>query len=677
MNHTDFFQEYQNKKKASEELFKGLQSKFVLNEGEVDEAFLGIKNPEEKKKEIEDYYHKITTSAPEWKKYKLFLGDKSDPQYVTIGEATPEQKKQALDIIIYQAAQDKFKKGASGIGASEKDKSVVAYTSKGVVADKEQDQQQNQQAPANYQVERKGKTYYFGKNQKERYTMEVVSPGDAAMMNYDWQHSELKYLFEPPLKFIGKQMAFDLKQGILMNFVGKWEGPFVGNTFAGIYDGESFQGNYKWDNTDFNPSKSTVKEKAIAFVDGTFSDRTNTGILGSPNILSTVDNFHLIQIPVGYSIEVLTNKQLRHTITVTKRLDGVNSNFTYYAYLGYEAGEQEPLSVTLSWEQIRRDFDNYQIGLSTKNIPGLLKLQSDESILELKIVKAGTPPAFTKKESFDDAKTYSEDLPLLSGLKSISPANFKNFEVDLGLTDDVEFENFLKAKNYINSPQFLKDLETIGKGIDYGKVKNVSKYPELVKIFTPDVLSEGFSVDDDYGSGGYGDYESVYQNNDPVKTATFKKLKQNLEAQYKDYFQKYGQYPDEFKEQMKMISKAYGPKKKKRIVNDPTSNVSATQPQSQKTPEDAALNRLDNFVKYFVEKIQSKTKDIKKTQEIKNFIFNAIKQRLQQYKQTVKKTVEPVNTTAVDPSAKQQIGKPFTAESIIRFQIRGILKKML
>jgi hypothetical protein len=669
MNHTDFFQEYQNRKKTSEDLFKGLQSKFVLNEGEIDEALFGlVKGAKDKEKDLSDYYHKITTNAPNWQSYKLNLGG---GKFVEIGKTTDEEKKQAWNELLKQASADKFKGGIAN------EKGIVVYDSK--VKSQTQQPQQPQQTggtqPSNYQIERKGKTYYFGKNQNERYTAEVVSPGDAAMMNYDWQHSELKYLFEPPLKLIGKQMAFDLKQGIVMNFVGKWEGPFVGNTFAGIYDGEYFKGNYKWDNTDFNPSKKTVKEKAIAFVDGTFSDRTNTGILGSPNIVSTVDNFHLIQIPVGYSIEVLTNKQLRHTITTTKRLDGVNSNFTYYVYLGYEAGEQEPLPVTLSWEQIRMDFDNYQINLNIKNIPGLFKLQSDENIIELKIVKAGTPPVFTKKEAFDDAKTYSEDLPLLSGLKSISPS-VKKSEVDFDLSDDADFENFLKSKNYINSPQFLKDLETIGKGIDYGKVKNISKYPDLVKIFTPDVLSEGFSVDDDYGSG-YGDYESVYQTNDPAKTETFKKLKQNLEAQYKDYFQKYGQYPDEFKEQMKMISKAYGPKKKKKIVSNPSNNTSLAQPQVQKTSEDAALNRLDNFVKYFVEKIQSKTKDIGKTQEIKNFIFNAIKQRLQQYKQTAKKTVEPVNIANVNPSSKQQIGKPFTAESIIRLKIRGILKKML
>lgn len=667
MNHTDFFQEYQNKKKASEELFEDLQSKFVMNEGEIDEAFLGIKNPEERKKEIEDYYNKITNNSPEWKKYKLFLGDKSDPQYVTIGEATPEQKNQALNIIISQASQDKFKKGASGIGPSEKDKSVVAYTSKGKTQDQPQTQNQQGQGSPNYKLIKTKNGYEFGGPDR---VVRTIDNAQSEIDHYDWVNSPLKFLFDENLKFNGDSISFDFDNGTVVNFDGKkgfWQGPFLGGTFESKYLGDSFSGRFFWNNKDF-------QAKPTAFIEGRFQDITNTGILGMNNVVSATEaqNFHIIQVPVGYSIEVLTNKQLRHTITVNKRLDATDSNFQYTVYMGYDV-TISPDSVIVPWEKIRQFFDEYYVNSKIKSIPEVLELSSDEQIIELRVLKAGTPPVFTKKEKFDATKQYFENAGNLSGLKSLASLGkgFKvNYNLNFKLNNDQEFEAFNKIKGYVDSPRFMQDLDSISTYLNNGIIdnKDIAKFPYLKNILTTEVLSEAFKNSKSKNVRSFSGRSRAINTftGQPIKTVSdiIAYLEKKYEADKKAGKNIKAAYEKDFSDLQKQISGS-----KYTMSSDLGSNKSTT---VQEKESDVALGRLQNFVKYFIEKIDAGNK----TNDVKQYIINAIKTKIQQHK-SQENTSQTPQTGVFTQQQASQIGGPILPESIIRLKIREVLKGML
>lgn len=699
MNHIDFFEEYSKRKQTLDKLFNLIESKIIpLNENLMDEAFLGIiPDAKDREEEIKKFFKAVTTNNKRWAPYNIFLGDNNDPKFVQIGKATPEQKELAWKVISDLGNKDSFK---GKLGPHPENKNVLAYIpSKKIKADSENesnqnsktgDTQDNQAVKPDYKVYKTKQGYFFGKD-GNRFVKQMIEPGDASLMNYDWEGSDLKYLFDPSLKFAGNQMGIDLKKEIITNFVGIWEnGPFNGNTFVGTYIGDSFKGNFKGNNTDFNPNKESVREKAISFIDGTFSDRLRSGVLGAPNVIEYSGSFHLIQIPVGYSIEILTNNQLRHTITVTKRIDGGNSNFTFYVYLGYEVGQSEPKAITLSWPQIRANFDAYQISESTNNLPGLLKLQSGESILEIKIVKAGTPPNFERKEKFDDKKDYSVDLGKIATLKSIAPSLPDYYPISLDIEDDASYENFLKTKNYLSSNQFLRDIDTIGKAISYNKIGNVSRtHPDLIKLITSDLLSEGvFDVNIGEPNYGYeGDSDIYFSERNKTD---FENHKAYLEKKYENYFQKYGQYPQEYFDQINKIKKLYFPKSKTKVQPSPSSSISMGAPLEKKSPEYAALDRLQSLVRFFIEKIKSD--DPSKAQEIKQFLFDLIKGRLMQYKQIKPQPQQPQSQTQQvqtqsqsqqKPSKKKPLftstkkGKKRLKESELRLEIRKILSDIL
>lgn len=678
MNHTDFFQEYQNKKRTSEDLFKSLETKFVMNEGEVDEAFLGIKNAEERKKEIEDYFNKITTIAPEWKKYKLFLGDKSYPQYVKIGEATPEQKKQAFDIIISQASQDKFKRGASGIGPSEKDKSVVAYNPKGKTQDKEEDQNQQQnQGSSNYRLTKTKKGYEFGGPDR---VVRIIDNAQSEINHYDWMNSPLKFLFDKNLRFNGDSISFDFRNGTVVDFSGKqgfWQGPFVGGTFESKYLGNSFSGKFFWNNKDF-------QAKPTAFIDGKFQDTTNTGILGMNNVVSATeaDNFHLIQVPVGYSIEILTNKQLRHTVTVGKRLDAKDSNFEYIVYVGYEV-TVSPKSVIVPWEQIRQSFDEYYINSEIKSIPEILDLSNGEQIIELRVLKSGTPPVFTKKEKYNATAPYTEvSWDNLNGLKKVVEPKY---DLLFKLNNDQDFEAFNKIKGYADSPRFEQDMDAISTYLNNGIINSsdLAKFPYLKNILTPEVLSE------DFGRGARTKKVRTFSGAgiNPVNTFTQKPIKtvsdiiafleKKYEADKKAGKNIKAKYEKDFAELQKQISKS---KKYTQGFGGGKEGLAAQEKES-----DAALSRLQDFVKYFIEKISYGSgvrSDAKDSNEIKQYFIDAIKNKIQQHKPPIQpaQTTQPVAEPIVGfMGHSKNIGNtPIgVTESVIRSKVRNILKEML
>lgn len=658
MNHTDFFEEYKNKKQASEDLFKSIESKFgPLNEGMINEAI----------EDLKDYFYKIM-QAPNWEPYKLFLGDNADPKYIEVGKATKDQINQAWNIIAQQAKADGFKGEIKNTGKN----GTVVYNSI-----KKQDANQDQESaetgetqnagPANYQLIKTKQGYQFGGPERIATT---IDNAQSEINNYDWGQSPLKFLFEPHIQFNGSSIAFDFKRGIILDFKGTWNGLFVGKMFDGIYKGESFNGN-------FSSKNENWQSPPTAFVDGTFNDTTKTGILELNNVTNANlgDEFHLIQVPVGFSIEILTSKQLRHTITVSKRLDNIDSNFSYSVYMGYNM-DATPNIVTLPWSKIRQEFDSYSISYKTKSIPGLLTLQSDEQIIELSVLKAGTPPVFKKKEKFDATKQYSEDVGNLSGLKDLTRVT--RYNLNLKLNDDQDFENFTKMKGYVDSPKFMQDLDSISTFLDNDIITaaDIAKFPYLKNIFTSEVLSEAsftgaknkrYKSFSQTGSGS-GSIPRLPGSNQPLKTAA--DIATYLNDKYKEDL-KIGRQ-DRYNKESKELYDLIVLKKPIRKSAYPTSSQQSVQTQEKES--DAALGRLNNFVKNFVYKIDAGSK----TNEVRAFIIDAIKKKIKPAPQEQPEV--QAQTQGVDPTkgiAQPNVKGPLTHESFIRLEIRNILEGLL
>lgn len=662
MNRIDFFEQYQNKKQSSEDIFKSIETKFVsLNEGVINE------NSAE---DAKNYFYKIV-GAPNWAPYKLFLGDDADPKYIEISKATKDQIAQAWDIISSQASLDSFKGQIKNTGKG----GVVVY-----VPNKKQDANKNEEpeksgekegeTAANFKLIKTKQGYQFGGPDR---AVKIIDNTQAEINNYDWEGSPLKFLFDPNLKFNGNSIAFDFKKGIIMNFDGGiWTGPFVGNTFSSKYIGNSFKGNF------FGPNKN-FQAAPTAFVDGRFYDSTKSGILGIDNKeeANLGDNFNLIQVPEGYSIEILTNKQLRHTISVVKRLDNIDSNFKYNVYFGYDIDSSTPNVVTLSWPKIRQDFDGYYINYKAKSIPDLITLQGDEQIVELMIVKTGTPPVFKKKEKFDASKKYSEDAGKLLGLKDLTKVS--KYDLNFKINNDQDLDVFNKMKGYVNSPQFMQDLDSISTYIDNSIIdqNDINKFPYLRNLFTADVLAEG-SFSRGRGSSGFfkksgGGVFVVLTNpytSKPIKTN--KDINDYLAKKYENYIKAGKDISAQWNKEFSEIQSKLASNKSKKHSYTQTQSPQ----QSQEKESDDALRRIENFVKYFVLKIDAGDK----TNDVKAFIFDAIKKKVKQNKPQPQTQEEPQGLeTPVQREVPSQRGvnPMYIKESAVRLEIRRILKGLL
>lgn len=516
--------------------------------------------------------------------------------------------------------------------------------------------------------------YLFGG--PDRFVKVIDNPQAEINNKNNWD--QFKFLFDPKLKFNGNSISFDFKRGIILNFDGGiWTGPFVGNTFSSKYIGRSFKGNFFGPNTNFQASPT-------AFVDGRFYDSTKSGILGIDNKeeANLGDNFNLIQVPEGYSIEILTNKQLRHTISVIKRLDNVDSNFKYNVYLGYDIDSSTPNVVTLPWAKIRQSFDSYYINYKVKSIPDLITLQGDEQIVELMILKTGTPPVFKKKEKFDASKRYSEDAGKLLGLKDLTKVS--KYDLNFKINNDQDLDVFNKVKGYVNSPQFMQDLDSISTYIDNKIIdqNDINKFPYLRNLFTPDVLAEGSFTSGRGSSGGFrkvgGGISSVATNpytRKPIKSP--KDIQDYLNKKYENDIKAGKDITAQWNKEFSEIQSKISSSKTKKY------SFTQTSQQSQEKESDDALRRLENFVKYFVLKIDAGDK----TNDVKAFIFDAIKKKVQQNTPQVQPQAQAQPQAQVQSQPQPQTQYTYipqrnvtplsVKESVIRLEIRKILKGLL
>jgi hypothetical protein len=659
MNNLDFFKQYENYKIKTQGIFESLDKKINSGNPELNEALFGlIKGAKEKgaerEKELKIYFNKLL-HAPQWQNYKIDTGNGE----VEIDSATQDQIEQAWEVLRTEGLDDSFtgtlkQDGDSIIYQKGKGKSMKD-DQQSADPDPNQDPNQNPNAqPQNtlptYQItyDKKSGKYFFGS--PERY-VSSINNAPSQIQTYDWQKSPLKVLFEDPLKFGLREITFDFKEGIIASARdGFWIGDFAGKFLQADFIGNNFRGQYFSNNENW-------KSKPTAFISGTFTDNSKTGLLGLNDVKQGNENyaFHLIQLPPNYSVEILTDKQLRHTITCDKRMDISNSNFIYSVNMGYDIDQSSPKNVTLTWETIRSEYDAYKISGKMNSLPDLFSLASDEKIIELRVVELGTPPSFKKKERFDDTKEYIENTSGLRGLKQVSGSQY-NRDLKFNITNDSDFENFNKIKGYINSNQFANDLKQASiyldnKLISLQDIKN--KLPYLVNVFTEDVLSEA-AVNLANPKKNYG--RTTYYSGSSVKNPlTGKKFEEPheivefLNQKYKKEIEANGgkksnAYNKDYKD---LYDKVFGSKSSTPTnTSSSSSSTSPVEAGGMSKEEIAVLKRIENFVKYFVYKID----DGKNTNKVRKYFMDMLKAKVTTHQDPAKSTTAPTPAPTTAPT---------------------------
>jgi hypothetical protein len=171
------------------------------------------------------------------------------------------------------------------------------------------------------------------------------------MSNDTWTSPEFSWLtnasFQADYIFI--------KQGHV-HFSGKWEdGEFKGYEFYGEnseFNGGTFHGTkYNAPNALFNVQKKINPEH---YYTGIYTDNQQ-GILGEKNLdissIRGIERFSLIEIPVGWGVELIDDYGKKIAFEVIKRLDEISTDFIFRII-------PDRRKITIPWEIIRSDYFN-------------------------------------------------------------------------------------------------------------------------------------------------------------------------------------------------------------------------------------------------------------------------------------------------------------------------------
>jgi len=421
-------------------------------------------------------------------------------------------------------------------------------------------------------------TFVIGGNSTAK---EVNTPSAIPFLKeFDWKNSKLNFLLLPGTEFHAKYINFDIKNQIISNFKGHWKsGPFYGENFEGLFEGSSFQGEFVDRYTNYESHPTT-------FIDGKFIDTTNSGILGIPNILTLhkarSKKFNFIAIPAGHYLQFKSVNGIIGYIKVLKRLDAINSDFQFEVLDGFK-GQQKGVLVNLPWNYFRQNWHTGIFNIhpkSPRNIAGLIVVPEGDSIQELYISSAPATFEVPEKQNlasvdslkFDPNKNYSFDLSKL-------PINIPDLtgdnKVNLSFTTRQEFEEFNRVLNSIGSGILNFDIKNIQRAIQHNEVDGYGVFNYLSSVF----------------------------NNVPGKNimAILGKARKTVSEA------KTGTLPtSKFKEPEENKKGVFYKKKKPGPVSYTTPNTQSVNSEKNvdfKQDVPSSMQRLNDFVKYFVENI--------------------------------------------------------------------------
>lgn len=469
---------------------------------------------------------------------------------------------------------------------------------------------------------------------------------------------KLSFLVAPGTKFHAKKIEINISSQEVEHFKGEWNaGNFNGVIFEGVFRGNSFRGDFQGMNSDYQAKGREI----ISFVDGTFIDGSNSGLLGMTNTLNTnIDDFNFITIPVGYSLSYVSKSGVKGYIKVLKRLDGVNSDFSYEILDGF-VGHTSPQIINKEWQYFRQNAASGMFNINKNasiNIGGLVHVLEGDSISEMNIsqapvliqptVQPAVQPQAQKK--FEPGKQYSFNLATLPYpfyIKSIKDKNGKFIKPDINIriNSPEEFKQF----DYIKSGTLEHDISSISKAIKHKEVDGYGPFNYLDVVFNSNPGKNIFNLFKKplaEAGGVMGGPQFNIPGSVSTKTG---KLYQNTPVGQKNV------KPSRLSQKPVVIPKEEGL-------------------QYGTIP---SMKRLNDFIRYFVENIKDSYGE--PNEEIQNLILSQLKSGLGTDSIKTPEVTAPI--AKAEPSVSQEpgmtsseIGKAFTAESL-RNAVRNIINE--
>lgn len=449
------------------------------------------------------------------------------------------------------------------------------------------------------------------------------------------KNPKLNFLVAPGTKFHAKYLKISPSTGELEDFEGEWNvGHFHGGIFRGVFRGNSFKGDFYGDNADYQAPGREI----ISFVDGTFIDGTNSGILGLPNTLNTDnENFNFITIPVGYTLRYVSKSGVEGYIKVLKRLDGVNSRFSYEVLDGF-AGHTSPQNFNLDWPYFRNNAASGIFDINVKNtvnIAGLVRVPAGDSIKEMYISAA---PANLKQKGTSHPGRNAFNLSVLPYLNIKSMRNetgqFVKPEVILALDSNEE----LQQLDYINSGTLKQDIKNLAKAVKYKEVDGYGPFNYLSAIFNnnPGVNVFNLLKKPLAEAGGVMGQPKFDIPSDTGRPSTYRPRKTS-----------FGQFTTSAK---------------------PTPLPKVEEPKFGTIP---SMKRLNDFIRYFVENIVHKNGEA--NEDVQSLIINRLKTALGTDKEITQVPATPqpgaqnVPQTSAISKAKERL------DEALRNRVRNII----
>lgn len=445
-------------------------------------------------------------------------------------------------------------------------------------------------------------TFMFGDKSTAK---EVNTPALLPYLKtFNWKDSKLGFMFLPGTEFHADKINFDLNTQTISFFKGTWEsGPFFGEIFQGVFRGSSFQGKFSGPYSDYESHPTT-------FIDGLFYDTTNKGILGMPNTI-TLNNaknrkFNIITIPAGYYLQFRSVNGISGYIKMIKRLDYTDSTFQMEIMDGF-TGQKTPRIISLPWNYFRQNWKFLEINpKNPRNIGGLIHVPDGDYVKEMYISAA--PAMFTTPAAgqvqFDPEKKYSFDLEKIPYLKIKSikgdDGNFTDSKAEFKFDSPQEFEQFTKIVSYINSGTLSQDIKNIAKAVKYGEVDGYGQFKYLSQVFNQNA---GHGILQGKRKGGLAEAPKGNIGGPKFQLpGEVNKTKSNNPTGY-------------------YANKKRKPKPVSYTVSEPIEKT-----ESQQFGTIPSMQRLNDFIKYFVENIVDSEGEPKKT--VQDLIVSRLKTAL-------------------------------------------------
>lgn len=316
-----------------------------------------------------------------------------------------------------------------------------------------------------------GKRYVFDTGA----SFEKSSATIEQLQAYDWKSGNLSWLYQS--SFHASYIDINLTDDKVYNFLGNWmDGTFKGGEFRGVFMGGKFEGKV------FAGAYQQWQASPYSFVSGTVSDFMQ-GILGVKKLNATVfdasspeKRASLLQIPVGWYVNLTDANGNSHSFKVLKTLDSADSNFILQSMTGSRN------KVTIPWSTLRGSNESDFLNITT--------IEAGRKLL-IPDVFAGDPlgtvsafevsPKGSAVKAHAQPKVYKFDLSLLAPLPFT--AGKRKPLVTLKFDTDDEVNAYAKMLDEIKKGWFAFHMKRLVNALKFDIIDGYGKNMYLQDIF--------------------------------------------------------------------------------------------------------------------------------------------------------------------------------------------------